>query len=115
MKLYKWNQVEKEQLNPSLARQVIHGDKVTVAKVYLAKGAVVPQHSHVNEQITMCLEGRLRFVIDGLETCLEPGDALQIPPNAAHVVQALEDSVAMDIFAPAREDWIRGDDAYLRR
>jgi hypothetical protein len=30
-------------------------------------------------------------------------------------VEALEDTVALDIFTPAREDWIRGDDAYLRR
>jgi hypothetical protein len=30
-------------------------------------------------------------------------------------VIALEDTVALDLFAPRREDWIRGDDAYLRR
>jgi hypothetical protein len=30
-------------------------------------------------------------------------------------VEALEDTVVLDIFTPAREDWIRGDDAYLRR
>jgi quercetin dioxygenase-like cupin family protein len=31
-----------------------------------------------------------------------------------HGVEALEDSVVVDVFSPAREDWIRGDDAYLR-
>lgn len=30
------------------------------------------------------------------------------------LVEALEDSVAMDLFSPIREDWIRGDYAYLR-
>jgi len=29
-------------------------------------------------------------------------------------VEALEDSLAVDVFSPVREDWIRGDDAYLR-
>jgi hypothetical protein len=29
-------------------------------------------------------------------------------------VIALEDSVALDIFNPPRQDWIDGDDAYLR-
>jgi hypothetical protein len=29
-------------------------------------------------------------------------------------VNALEDSVALDIFNPPRQDWIDGDDAYLR-
>jgi unsaturated pyranuronate lyase len=28
---------------------------------------------------------------------------------------ALEDSMAVDLFTPQREDWIRGDDAYLRK
>ncbi len=115
MRLYRWDQVPKEQMNPSIARQVIHGEKMTVAKVYLAKGGVVPLHSHVNEQLTVLERGRLRFQVGGEEVCLEPGNVLQIPPDAPHQVEALEDSVAMDLFAPAREDWIRGDDAYLRR
>jgi quercetin dioxygenase-like cupin family protein len=37
-----------------------------------------------------------------------------IPGNVPHRVEALEDSVVFDVFAPRREDWIRGDDAYLR-
>jgi hypothetical protein len=32
----------------------------------------------------------------------------------AEPVEALEDSVVLDAFSPRREDWIRGDDAYLR-
>ena len=31
-----------------------------IAQIYLAKGAIVPKHSHENEQITYILEGRLR-------------------------------------------------------
>jgi hypothetical protein len=30
-------------------------------------------------------------------------------------VETLEDSVVVDVFSPAREDWMKGDDAYLRR
>ncbi len=41
--------------------------------------------------------------------------ALRIPPDVPHSVEALEDSVAVDLFSPRREDWIRGDDAYLRK
>jgi quercetin dioxygenase-like cupin family protein len=45
---------------------------------------------------------------------VQGGDVLQIPPNVPHMVEALEDSIATDVFSPPREDWIRGDDAYLR-
>jgi hypothetical protein len=30
-------------------------------------------------------------------------------------VEAMEDSVVVDIFSPSRDDWQRGDDSYLRR
>ena len=49
------------------------------------------------------------------KSILETGESLQIPSNVAHSVEALEDSVALDLFVPVREDWVRGDDAYLRR
>ncbi len=37
MQHYNWNQIEKEQMNPAFARQVIHADTMTVARVYLRK------------------------------------------------------------------------------
>ena len=115
MKLHEWNRIPKEQLSGQLTRQVIHGANLTVARIALAKGAVVARHSHENEQMTVLLEGLLRFIFDDQEKLLVPGQVMEIPPNAPHKVEALEDSTAMDLFAPRREDWIRGDDAYLRR
>ena len=114
VKLYNWLQVPEEQLNPSVSRQMIHGETMTIARLRLRKGAIVPLHHHVNEQITMLEQGKLRFVIAGQEQIVIGGQALTIPPNAPHLVEALEDSLATDLFSPVREDWIRGDDAYLR-
>ena len=115
MQRYEWNQIEKEQLNPAFARQVIHGETMTVARVYLKKGCLVPEHSHHNEQISMLEQGALRFVLAGEELILKAGQVLRIPPHVPHSAEALEDSVAVDLFSPIREDWIRGDDAYLRK
>lgn len=114
MKHHNWNAIPEEQMNALVGRKVIHGQNITVARLRLAKGAIVPLHSHVNEQISMLESGSIRFVIDGQETILHGGESLQIPPHAPHMVEALEDSVAVDLFSPIREDWIRGDDAYLR-
>jgi quercetin dioxygenase-like cupin family protein len=115
MQCYDWSTVEREQLNPNFARQVIHGDSMTVAKVYLKKGCVVPEHSHPNEQISMMEQGALRFVLGGKEVVVKAGETLRIPANEPHSAEALEDSVATDLFSPPRQDWISGDDAYLRR
>ena len=115
MKVYDWNRMEEEQLNPLVGRTVIHATNMTVARIRLNQGAVVPSHSHANEQITMLQSGSLRFVLGGEERVLRAGEMLEIPPHVPHSVEALEDSVAVDLFAPVREDWRRGDDAYLRK
>lgn len=115
MNVYRWELIEKEQMNPLVSRQVIHGETMTVARIHLSRGAVVPLHSHPNEQITLLQSGRLRFTIGDEERVIEAGETVQIPPEAPHSVEALEDSLAVDLFCPVREDWIRGDDAYLRR
>ncbi len=104
-----------EQLNPLAQRQALHTENMTVARLILKKGAVVPTHHHENEQITTVESGSLRFTFPEQEVTVVAGEMLPIPPNVPHSVVALEDSVAVDLFAPKREDWMRGDDAYLRR
>ena len=111
----RWNEVEREQMNPLLARQVIHGVNTTLARLEITKGAVVPLHSHVNEQMSVMLKGKLLFVVDGVESIVAAGEVMVIPPNAPHLVEALEDSLVFDVFSPMRADWLNGDDAYLRK
>ena len=107
--------METEQLNPRVGRKAIHGETMTIARLELQKSAVVPEHRHENEQICMVEKGALKFVVDGKQQVVRSGEVLTIPPNAPHWVEVLEDSVVTDIFSPRREDWIRGDDAYLRK
>jgi quercetin dioxygenase-like cupin family protein len=115
MQVYRWDEVKKEQMNPLLARQVIHTENMTLSRLELKKGCVVPEHSHANEQISVAETGSMRFVLAGKEFILRAGDTLQIPPNVPHWVEALEDSTGLDLFSPRREDWLRGDDSYLRK
>lgn len=115
MELYDWNRLEQEQMNSRIARKVVHTANMTIARLELQKYATVAQHSHVNEQVTMVERGSLKFFIEGREQIVRAGEVLTIPPDAPHGVEALEDSVVLDVFSPPREDWIRGDDAYLRK
>lgn len=112
---YAWDTIPVEQMNPLVTRQVIHGELLTVARIRIKKGAVVPMHQHPNEQLSMMESGRLRFVVDGVESVVGGGEAIRIAPNVPHMAEALDDCVATDVFSPPREDWIRGDDAYLRK
>jgi hypothetical protein len=65
MQLYDWNRLPVEQLNPLVTRRMIHSGQMTIARLELQKGAAVPEHSHVNEQVCTVERGALDFTIDG--------------------------------------------------
>ncbi len=112
---YVWDAIEKEELSPKIGRKMVWGDKAMVAQVFLAKGAVVPEHRHESEQITYILEGALEFELEGKTVLVRQGEVLRIPSNVPHKAVALEDTLDLDIFSPIREDWITKRDEYLRR
>jgi len=109
-----WNTVEREKLNDLIDREMVVGDKLMLARVFLKKGAHVPLHHHHNEQVTYILEGALKFAIDGKEVVVRAGEVLCIPANMPHEAWALEDTLDLDVFDPPREDWLNKSDNYLR-
>ena len=114
---FKWDEMPKEKLSDLIDRRIITGEKVMLTHVYLKKGAVVPMHSHVSEQITYILAGRLKFWIESEDSdavTIGPGEVLTLPSNLPHKAVALEDTLDVDIFAPPREDWLKKEDDYLR-
>lgn len=110
-----WSAAPREKMNDLVTRQVVHTALFTVARLELKAGAVVPVHTHENEQVTTILSGGLRFTIGDGTLDLPAGHSLAISANDPHGVEAVQDTIALDLFTPRREDWIRGDDAYLRR
>jgi quercetin dioxygenase-like cupin family protein len=115
---YRWADIPKEPLSDFLSRKLITGERMMLAHVYLKKGAIVPRHSHENEQITYILEGGLRFWIGADESeviDVQAGEVLHIPSNVPHKAEALEDTLDVDIFSPPRQDWLDKTDDYLRQ
>jgi len=113
-KHHRWADIAPEQMNSLTTRQYVVGTNTMLARLVLKKGAHVPLHQHMNEQMSHVVEGALNFMIEEKEVTVRAGEILCIPPHVPHEVVALEDSVALDIFNPPRQDWIDGDDAYLR-
>ncbi|AJX35271.1 Predicted mannose-6-phosphate isomerase [Burkholderia oklahomensis] len=107
-----WDRVEREVLTDQIERQVVSGDALMMAKLFLKKGAFVGTHAHPNEQFTCILEGRLLFRYgEQLEHEAEvgPGEILHIPANVPHNALCLEDAVDLDVFTPLRADWLAPD------
>ena len=61
------------------------------------------------------MEGALKFELEGREVVVSKGQVLRIPSYVPHRAVALEDTLDLDIFSPIRDDWLKKDDAYLRR
>ena len=114
---YRWDDMPRERVSGKLERRLITGERMMLAHVYLAKGCIVPKHSHENEQLTYVLEGALKFWLgedERDERVVGPGEVLLIPSNLPHKAEALEDTLDVDVFSPPRQDWIDQTDAYLR-
>jgi len=112
---HSWSNIPAERINPSISRQFITGDRVTVARFELKRGGIVPMHAHENEQVSFVLDGALKFKIDGREIIVRGGEVLQIPGTVPHEVEVLEDTLVVDVFSPIRQDWIDKTDTYFRR
>ncbi|HLI62989.1 MAG TPA: cupin domain-containing protein [Terriglobales bacterium] len=110
----RWQDVALEPIKPLIDRQVIVGDNIMMARVLLKRGASVPRHSHLNEQVTYILEGALKFLIQNKEIVVAAGEVLTIPAGIPHEAVALEDTIDLDVFTPPRMDWMMGTDTYLR-
>ena len=58
-----WDDIPLETVTDTIKRRLFSGERMMLAHVHLDKGAIVPMHSHENEQLTWIIEGALRFWI----------------------------------------------------
>ena len=116
--LFRWADMPKERVTDTISRRLVTGERMMLAHVYLDKGAIVPKHSHENEQITYILEGALQFWIGEEQTeevIVRAGEVLHIPSNVPHKALALEDTLDVDVFSPPRQDWLNHTDSYFHQ
>ena len=92
------------ELFPGINAKLIHTGKLTIAHVTLDKGAVVPEHSHVHEQIINVLEGTFELTLDGETKTVSAGHVGVVPSNMKHSLIATTGGKILDVFSPVRED-----------
>jgi len=98
------NIVQKEIIKGFKGR-FFHTNSFTIAFWDIEAGAILPEHSHIHEQTTQVIEGKLEMLINGVATVLEPGMIANIPSNVIHSGKALTNCKVTDVFSPTREDY----------
>jgi quercetin dioxygenase-like cupin family protein len=97
--------IKVKEVVPGILGHYAHGAGLTLGYVEVAAGSILPQHSHVHEQITYIIEGQLDMVIGGKDCSLKAGMYYVIPSNVPHGATAPVDCKVIDVFNPVREDY----------
>lgn len=107
--LVKRNETESRQILPGVNRRILnHGGKLMMTEFVFKKDTDVGVHSHPHEQISYLILGSGKFHLGGIDTIIEKGDSVYIPPDVPHGLIALEDGTTIiDAFTPPREDFLK--------
>lgn len=96
----------KEVLHGIKLKALVYGEKTMLTEFRLDKGSDLPLHSHAHEQTGYLVKGHIRLLIDDQTYDVRPGDSWCIAGGAEHRAEILEDSVAIEVFSPLREDYL---------
>ena len=103
----RWIDLPEEPVNALVTRRVIHTPAMTIIQLAYKRGGIVPLHHHPHAQVTMVQSGSLRMEMNGQSVSVHAGESLDVPSNAPHLAEALEDALVTEVFVPARTDWIK--------
>lgn len=96
----------RQSLEGIAQKTLVHGDKTLMVEFRLEKGASLPLHSHPHEQIGYLVKGHIRLTIGHDVHDVVPGDSWCIPGDTKHCAESIEESVAIEVFSPVREDYL---------
>jgi quercetin dioxygenase-like cupin family protein len=103
----RWDDLADEELRPGVRRRAVGNRDVLLVRNECQPGMQLRPHSHDFEQVALILEGTGTFHVDGVPHPVGPGSALVIPAGAEHYLEPGDEVVVnLDVFAPAREDYL---------
>jgi quercetin dioxygenase-like cupin family protein len=87
-------------------KTLAYGEKTLISEFHMTRDSLLPRHAHPYEQTGYLISGRIRLTIGEAAHEANPGDCWCIPAGVEHQAQILQDSVAIEVFAPLREDYL---------
>lgn len=88
-------------------KTLCYGNSTLMTEFLLQKDSILPEHSHPNEQTGYLVKGKIRLFVGDAARDLVPGDSWNIAKEVIHRAEILEDSVAIEVFSPVREDYLK--------
>ena len=93
---------------PGIEVQPVIGESLMTCWIAMEPGAIVAEHSHVNEQLGVVVEGSVSITAAGETREMVVGDAYVVPTDLAHSGVAGADGVLLvETFVPIREEYAK--------
>jgi unsaturated pyranuronate lyase len=84
-------------------KPLIKGDEMTFLEIHYAAGVGAPLHTHTHESIVYVVKGKVKSTVGSEDIIMGPGDVCRHPKGVLHALEAIEDSVVVEIKSPAPE------------
>ena len=82
------------------AKALVRGDEMLTLELSYAAGASSRPHRHDHESHCYLVSGRIRAMVAGESWEMGPGDACIHPTGVLHAMEAIEDSVVVEVKSP---------------
>lgn len=103
-----WSELPLHEPLPGVSGSVQMGADLSAAMFRLEPGAVVPRHSHVNEEFGQVISGSLELEVDADKRWLDAGEAFLIPGDVPHAAAAgPEGCVLLECYSPPRNPFVQ--------
>jgi quercetin dioxygenase-like cupin family protein len=86
-----------------IVKPLMTGDEMTFLEIHYAPGVGAPLHTHTHESIAYVVKGKVKSTVGSQEFILGPGDVCRHPKGVLHAMEAIEESVVVEIKSPAPE------------
>lgn len=81
-------------------KPLMQGETMALLEVRMRAGVSSSLHAHAHESLLYVVSGRIRTMVDDETFVLGPGDACRHPRAVTHRVEALEDTVFVEVKSP---------------
>ncbi len=96
-----------EPVAEGLSRQIMGYDgKIMLVKAKFDTGAIGQMHKHYHSQVTYVASGEFKMTIGDDVRIIKAGDSFYIPPHVMHGCVCTKPGILIDVFSPAREDFL---------
>lgn len=97
-----------DRMADGVRRQILgYGPDLMLVRVEFEEGGVGAMHHHPHRQVTYVAAGSFETTIDGQTRVLNAGDSFFVARDLEHGVTCLAKGTLIDVFTPAREDFLK--------